>query len=409
MNWLKTKQVRNRLLYTIGILIIFQMGTFLTLPGITINNYSENSSPLATLLNLTSGGTLSRFGILALGVSPFVTASIIVQILSKGLSKKYTELQEQGALGNQKLAHYTRRWSLIIGFISGLTILFTNDLSLLLSVVIKATFWEKIILSAILSVGSLFVSYLAEQINKNGIGNGQSLIITTGILTTLPQEIATIFNPEQFVRSVAFYQSVAIMAITLLGIGIVTYLANKKEYRLPIHSKQSLIKTNAHYVPIKLLASSVVPIIFATSTLTIASTVYFLVKQSTLSWFDYEQWNGMFIYAILIFIFTYLYNYVQVDSSKMAKDLAKSGVYIIGISNKETEKYINSKIIRISNIGAPILTILATISIIVAKLSPINLDMTLTGVSILLIVSTFQELIHQIKGLTQKHNYKELI
>lgn len=409
MKWIKTKQVRNRIFYTIFMLIIFQIGTYLTLPGISMSS-NLNESPLSTLLNLTSGGALSRFGILALGVSPYISASIVVQILSKGLSKKYTELQEQGHYGNIKLAQYTRYWSLIFGFVSGLAILFTTDLSILLSVNITASFYEKILLCIILAIGSLFVSYIGDSINQNGIGNGQSLIITTGILTSLPIEIMDIFNTENFVRTKSFYISVGIMAITLIAIIIFTYLANNKEYRLPVQNKTSFIKTHAHYIPIKLLASSVVPIIFATSSITIVSTLYVLIKNEIApTWLDYETWEGLVLYSILIFLFTYLYNYIQIDSKRLTKDIAQSSMYIIGVSNNETESYLNKKILHLSNIGAPVLTILATASIIVAKLSPLNLGLTLTGVSLLIVVSSIQEVYNQIKGLTDKNNYKEIL
>ena len=197
MKWFKTKQVRNRIFYTILMLIIFQLGTFLVLPG--IKTYSSDSNTLSSLLNLTSGGTLSRFGFLALGVSPYITASIVVQILSKGISKKYTELQEKGHLGQQKLAIYTRYWSLIFGFLTGLAIMFTNDLSTLLSVQINLDITERFLLSIILSIGALFVNYLGDLINENGIGNGQSLLITTGILTNFPYEIGRYFNNHIYI------------------------------------------------------------------------------------------------------------------------------------------------------------------------------------------------------------------
>lgn len=406
MKWIKTKQVRNRVFYTILILAIFQIGTFLVLPG--IKTYSSDGNSLSSLLNLTTGGTLSRFGFLALGVSPYITSSIIVQILSKGISKKYTELQEKGYLGQQKLAIYTRYWSLFFGFLTGLAIMFTNDLSTLLAIQINLDITERILLSVILSVGALFVNYLGDLINENGIGNGQSLMITVGILSNFPYEIGRLFSEENFIRTNNFYISLLIMSITYVVITIFTYIINKKEYRLPLQSKMSLVNFKAHYLPLKLLASSVVPVIFATSILTILSTIATVTHQNW-DFLDYNNWTGMIIYSILIFLFTYLYNFVQIDTNKISQDLVKSAIYILDIEDIKSKSYLNKKILHLSNIGAPALTILAISSIIISKFTPVDLQMTLTGVSLLIVVATFQELFAQIKGLTDKNNYKELI
>lgn len=406
MKWIKTKQVRNRVFYTILILAIFQIGTFLVLPG--IKTYSSDGNSLSSLLNLTTGGTLSRFGFLALGVSPYITSSIIVQILSKGISKKYTELQEKGHLGQQKLAVYTRYWSLFFGFLTGLAIMFTNDLSTLLAIQINLDITERILLSVILSVGALFVNYLGDLINENGIGNGQSLMITVGILSNFPYEMGRLFSEENFIRTNNFYISLLIMSITYIVITIFTYIINKKEYRLPLQSKMSLVNFKAHYLPLKLLASSVVPVIFATSILTILSTIATVTHQNW-NFLDYNNWSGMIIYSILIFLFTYLYNFVQIDTNKISQDLVKSAIYILDIEDIKSKSYLNKKILHLSNIGAPALTILAISSIIISKFTPVDLQMTLTGVSLLIVVATFQELFAQIKGLTDKNNYKELI
>jgi preprotein translocase, secY subunit len=406
MKWFKTKQVRNRIFYTILMLIIFQLGTFLVLPG--IKTYSSDSNTLSSLLNLTSGGTLSRFGFLALGVSPYITASIVVQILSKGISKKYTELQEKGHLGQQKLAIYTRYWSLIFGFLTGLVIMFTNDLSTLLSVQINLDITERFLLAIILSIGALFVNYLGDLINENGIGNGQSLLITTGIITNFPYEIGRLFNEENFIRTNNFYISLSIMIISYVFIILFTYIINKKEYRLPLQSKMSLVNFKAHYLPIKLLASSVVPVIFATSILTILSTIA-TVYHLDWKFLDYTNWTGMIIYSILIFLFTYLYNFVQIDSQKISQDLVKSGIYLINVEDINSRNFLNKKILHLSNVGAPLLTILAVSSIIISKFTPVDLQMSLTGISLLIVVATLQELYSQIKGLTDKNNYKELI
>lgn len=254
----------------------------------------------------------------------------------------------------------------------------------------------------------MFVNYLGDLINENGIGNGQSLMITVGILSNFPYEIGRLFSEENFIRTNNFYISLLIMSITYVVITIFTYIINKKEYRLPLQSKMSLVNFKAHYLPLKLLASSVVPVIFATSILTILSTIATVTHQNW-DFLDYNNWTGMIIYSILIFLFTYLYNFVQIDTNKISQDLVKSAIYILDIEDIKSKSYLNKKILHLSNIGAPALTILAISSIIISKFTPVDLQMTLTGVSLLIVVATFQELFAQIKGLTDKNNYKELI
>ena len=170
----------------------------------------------------------------------------------------------------------------------------------------------------------------------------------------------------------------------------------------------SLVNFKAHYLPIKLLASSVVPVIFATSILTILSTIA-TVYHLDWKFLDYTNWTGMIIYSILIFLFTYLYNFVQIDSQKISQDLVKSGIYLINVEDINSRNFLNKKILHLSNVGAPLLTILAVSSIIISKFTPVDLQMSLTGISLLIVVATLQELYSQIKGLTDKNNYKELI
>lgn len=407
MKWFKTKKVRNRIFYTILILIIFQIGTFITLPNVKINQ--TQTSSLGALLNLTSGGALSRFGLLALGVSPYISASIVIQMLSKGLSPYYTELTTRGRSGSIIIAQHTRIWSIFLGFVQAIAILFTPTLSSLLAISMPSNNLEKILLAFILTVGSLFVSFLGDLINENGIGNGQSLIIATGILTTLPVDFYNIISSGQYAPDKnKFYSSLLILIALYIIVVIVILIANSKEYRFELQSKMNNIDIKAHYLPIKLLASSVVPVVFATSTLTIIQSISLVFKKAW-SWTDYRSVEGLIVYTVLIFLFTFLYNFVQIDSKKISADLIKSGTYIKGISNLETRDFLNKKVLKLSSIGAPTLSLIAGGTILASILSPLDFNLSLTGVSLLILVSALQEVVLQVKGLTNKHNYKELI
>lgn len=408
MKWIKTKQVRNRVLFTLLMLAIFEFGTFVTLPGIKID-YSNNQSAIANLMNLSSGGSLSRLGLLALGASPYVTASILVQLFSKGLVPYYKKLSMQGVAGQMKLAQHTRLYTFLFGILTAVGILYSPTISHTIGVSITADNNTKMILSIVLASGGLFVSYLGSLIDEMGVGNGQSNIIAFGILTALPGQFYNIYETQKYYTNnfTPYLQSVILAIVAYVIIIIISYFANKKEYIFPLQSKNYNVNIKAHYLPVKLLASSVMPIIFASSLLAIIGSIG-QITGHIWTFTDYSTWTGILFYSILIFIFSYLYNLVQIDGEELTKNLRESSMYIKGVTNENVEKYINNKVIGITNIGAPILTIIAITSLVLEIVSPIKLGLSLTGINILILVGVLQDICHQIAGLTAKNNYQPI-
>lgn len=408
MKWIKTKQVRNRVLFTLLMLAIFEFGTFVTLPGIKID-YSNNQSAIANLMNLSSGGSLSRLGLLALGASPYVTASILVQLFSKGLVPYYKKLSMQGVAGQMKLAQHTRLYTFLFGILTAVGILYSPTISHTIGVSITADNNTKMILSIVLASGGLFVSYLGSLIDEMGVGNGQSNIIAFGILTALPGQFYNIYETQKYYTNnfTPYLQSVILAIVAYVIIIIISYFSNKKEYTFPLQSKNYNVNIKAHYLPIKLLASSVMPIIFASSLLAIIGSIG-QITGHIWTFTDYSTWTGILFYSILIFIFSYLYNLVQIDGEELTKNLRESSMYIKGVTNENVEKYINNKVIGITNIGAPILTIIAITSLVLEIVSPIKLGLSLTGINILILVGVIQDICHQIAGLTAKNNYQPI-
>lgn len=408
MKWIKTKQVRNRVLFTLLMLAIFEFGTFVTLPGIKID-YSNNQSAIANLMNLSSGGSLSRLGLLALGASPYVTASILVQLFSKGLVPYYKKLSMQGVAGQMKLAQHTRLYTFLFGILTAVGILYSPTISHTIGVSITAVNNTKLILSIVLASGGLFVSYIGSLIDEMGIGNGQSNIIAFGILTSLPGQFYNIYDTQKYYTNnfTPYLQSVILAIIAYVIIIIISYFANKKEYTFPLQSKNYNVNIKAHYLPVKILASSVMPIIFASSLLAIIGSIG-QITGHIWTFTDYSTWTGILFYSILIFVFSYLYNLVQIDGEELTKNLRESSMYIKGVTNENVEKYINNKVIGITNIGAPILTIIAITSLVLEIVSPIKLGLSLTGINILILVGVIQDICHQIAGLTAKNNYQPI-
>jgi preprotein translocase, SecY subunit len=389
-------------------LAIFEFGTFVTLPGIKIE-YSNNQSAISNLMNLSSGGSLSRLGLLALGASPYVTASILVQLFSKGLVPYYKKLSMQGVAGQIKLAQHTRLYTFLFGILTAIGILYSPTISHTIGVSITADNNTKMILSIVLASGGLFVSYIGSLIDEMGIGNGQSNIIAFGILTSLPGQFYNIYDTQKYYTNnfTPYLQSVILAIVAYLIIIVISYFANKKEYTFPLQSKNYNVNIKAHYLPVKLLASSVMPIIFASSLLAITGSIG-QITGHIWTFTDYSTWTGILFYSILIFVFSYLYNLVQIDGEELTKNLRESSMYIKGVTNENVEKYINNKVIGITNIGAPILTIIAITSLILEIVSPIKLGLSLTGINILILVGVIQDICHQIAGLTAKNNYQPI-
>lgn len=407
MKWLKTKSVRDRIFYTIFILALFQLGSFMTLPGVIVH---QTNSAVVDLINLTAGGTLSKFGFLALGVSPYITASIIIHLGSKGLVPYYVRLMEQGQSGRAKMAQHTRYLTVFFGMLSSLAITFSPHMSGVIGVTITANTSEKILLSIIMTAGALFSTYLGDRINERGIGNGQSMLIASGVISTLPGQVLIITDSYSLYKTLAdqYWWSVALIATSTLLVILTAIWANNKEYHFPIHNKQNKEQIKAHYFPIKLLASSVMPVIFASAIISMVSVAAISISVDS-SWFDMTQPKGIIVYCVLIYFFSYLYNLIQVDGEEISKNFKESGTYIIGVEQSRTAKFLSQKVISITHKGAPILLILAGLSLIADYMSPIKFGASLTGISVLILVGVVQELIHQIKGLTNKNNYEELI
>lgn len=407
MQWLKTKSVRDRIFYTIFILAIFQLGSSFTLPGVVVHG---SDSALATLLSLTAGGTLAQFGFLALGVSPYITASIVIHLGSKGMIPYYVRLLEQGQQGRTKMAQHTRYLTVMVGLLSSAGLIFSPDAAYTFGITVTANTTEKILLCLILTAGALFATYLGDRINEKGIGNGQSMIIAFGVLTTLPGQFYAIYDAWAIYQYLPtqYWISVGLVGSSMLLVILVAIWANKQEYHFPIHSKDNKERIKAHYFPIKLLASSVMPVIFASAIMSMVSMLSTTLINIPTAYVDYTYPQGIVVYAVLIYGFSYLYNLIQVDGEEISKNFNEGGTYLIGTPNSQTSKFLSRQVIKITHKGAPILLVLAGLSLVADYIAPVKFGASLTGVSMLIIVGVAQELVYQIKGLTNKNNYKEL-
>lgn len=408
MKWLKTKRVRNRIAFTLLMIILFEIGTFIPLPYV---EHTQAQSELGSLLNLVSGGALSRFGLFALGCSPFISASIMTQLWTIGFPS-WERLSKQGKEGQVKLYRRTQIIGVILSVLQTYGIIASKTVQAQLGISITVTnIYQTIYLILLTVVGSLFVSYLASRINEKGIGQGISVFITVGILGNIPSIVLQFMSAynRYLAKSdlTTYWQYLAVIMVVLLTVIVLCIVANKKVFKLPIHSASNSQYIEAHYFPIKLLASSVMPVIFASMIMSVLKIINDF-KNLNWTWTSYTTKTGFVVYIVVIMLMTFIYNSIEVNGDTLQDDLSKGSMYILGVRPTQSAKVIRKKLFKINLIGAPVLAFIAGLSLAVAVFTPIDFAASINGLSVLILVGTFQEIIYQIKGLTQKTNYKEL-
>ena len=408
MKWLKTKRVRNRVIFTLLMIALFEIGTFVPLPYV---EHTQAQSELGSLLNLVSGGALSRFGLFALGCSPFISASIVTQLWTIGFPS-WERLSKQGKEGQVKLYRRTQIIGVILSVLQTYGIIVSKTVQSQLGISIAVTnIYQTVYLILLTTVGSLFVSYLASRINEKGIGQGVSVFITVGILGNIPSIVLQFMSAyNRYLAKndlTTYWQYLAVIMVVLLTVIVLCIVANKKVFKLPIHSAGNSQYIEAHYFPIKLLASSVMPVIFASMIMSVLKIVNDF-KNLNWTWTSYTTKTGFVVYIVVIILMTFIYNSIEVNGDTLQDDLSKGSMYILGVRPTQSAKVIRKKLFKINLIGAPVLAFIAGLSLAVAVFTPINFAASINGLSVLILVGTFQEIIYQIKGLTQKTNYKEL-
>lgn len=408
MKWLKTKRVRNRIAFTLLMIILFEIGTFIPLPYV---EHTQAQSELGSLLNLVSGGALSRFGLFALGCSPFISASIVTQLWTIGFPS-WERLSKQGKEGQVKLYRRTQIIGVILSVLQTYGIIASKTVQAQLGISITVTnIYQTVYLILLTTVGSLFVSYLASRVNEKGIGQGVSVFITVGILGNIPSIVLQFMSAynRYLAKSdlTTYWQYLAVIMVVLLTVIVLCIVANKKVFKLPIHSASNSQYIEAHYFPIKLLASSVMPVIFASMIMSVLKIINDF-KNLNWTWTSYTTKTGFVVYIVVIMLMTFIYNSIEVNGDTLQDDLSKGSMYILGVRPTQSAKVIRKKLFKINLIGAPVLAFITGLSLAVAVFTPIDFAASINGLSVLILVGTFQEIIYQIKGLTQKTNYKEL-
>ena len=424
-NAITTKDIRQRLLYTLMILVVFRIGTHITVPGV-------NASAIVTfanagffgILNTFSGGALSNFSIFSMGVSPYITASIVVQLLQMDILPTFVEWSKQGEVGRRKLNTATRYLTIVIGFFQAFAISFGFNAYANYGLINNPGISTYLLIALVLTAGTMFVTWLGDMITVNGISNGVSIIIFAGIVARMPHDIYEFYvnqlqgkADEELYRAYGFTAALAVAII--LVVMLVVYI-EQAQRRLPIsYSKRPTGANEASWLPLKINSAGVIPVIFASSFIALPQTVLSAVhgQYSEESWyqvatniFDYQKPAGACLYIFLIVVFTYFYAFVQVNPEKVAENLQKQGGYILSVRpGKDTEHYISGMLLRLSTVGALYLGGISLLPMIAAALWNLPRGLMLGGTNLLIVVGVALEISRQIEGRAIKRKYKGFI
>ena len=395
---LKNKEIMNRIMFTILILFVFRIGAQITVPGVTLGadlqNYLDSSYALS-LMNLLGGGTLQSFSIFALGVSPYITAQIIVELLSTDVLPALTELKRQGQSGRKKIELATRYLTLMLGAVQAYGIIQTMKSSEAITFVTASQEWlTYIYIIVVMMAGSMIVMWLGDQISVKGIGNGISMIIFAGIVCSLPSQIGNAFTlwvgnsalqgQGDSARIAGIFKFLLYILAYVLIISFVTFIELSKR-KIPVqHSGkgggQTQSMSRASFLPIKVNSAGVIPVIFASSILMAPSVIVAFVdsEHSSDAWLGIFQtstlfempggWKmpwGLIIYLVLTIAFTFFYANVQINPQQLAENFQKNGSYIPGIhTGNETERYVRKVLNRVTFIGAMALALIAALPVV---------------------------------------------
>lgn len=403
----KNKDLRKRIYFTLLVLTIYVIGISIEVPG--TQQITKNLGFLE-LLNVMGGGALKNFSIFALGVSPYITASIIIQLLQMDIIPYFSELGKQGATGQQKLNQITRYVGILFAFVQG----YAMSIAFLGSSMGTIGYLK---VALIMTAGTSFLLWLGDQVTQKGLGNGVSLLIMAGIVYSLPSMMKTAFNsliPNGLAYSTALEIGsfvLFLLVYLLIIVGVVWMEGAERRISIQYANKSTANLGKQTFMPIKINSAGVIPVIFASSLLGIPATIAQFINKGDFTNFvdkylNYNQPVGFILFVVLIFFFAYFYTFVQMKPDNMAKNLQNNGGYIPGIRPGEaTKKYFTSVLARLTVVGAFALTLLAVLPILVNMFTPLPSSVQLGGTGLLIVVGVAIETYKQLEGSLLSREY----
>ncbi|WP_075620179.1 preprotein translocase subunit SecY [Paenisporosarcina indica] len=420
-NFMRVRDIRNKIIFTLLMLIVFRIGTFIPVPNVDAQVLQATDQfSLIGFLNTFGGGALANFSILAMGIMPYITASIIVQLLQMDVVPKFTEWAKQGEVGRRKLAQFTRYFTIVLAFIQAIAMSYGFNRMYGGSLIKDDGISTYVVIALVLTAGTAFLLWLSEQITAKGVGNGISIIIFAGIVAAIPSAANQIYAQQLDGAGDDLFIRIAIMALLLLAIIAVTVgviYVQQALRKIPIQYAKRVAGRGATggqqtHLPLKVNAAGVIPVIFAVAFIITPQTLSTFFGQNDVTdfiqnTFDYSKPVGMLIYVALIVAFTYFYAFIQVNPENVADNLKKQGAYIPGIRpGKNTQDYLTTVLYRLTFVGAIFLSLVAIMPILFINFAGLPASAQIGGTSLLIVVGVALETMKQLESQLVKRHYK---
>lgn len=404
------KDLRKKILFTLFALFVFKIGTTIIVPGIDKEMLGTDKLGFLQLLNTLGGGAMEKFSIFSLGVMPYITATIIVQLLEMDIIPYFAELSKQGQVGRNKLNTITRYIGILLAFIQGCMYAFMYVQGASPIMIIEY--------AAVLTAGTSFLLWLGDQITQKGVGNGISLIIMAGIIATLPNMFVQVWDSlvktgslqAETLGIVSFIAFVLVYVAIIIGV----IFEETAERRIPIqyaNKSTSAYGGSKNYIPFKLNSAGVMPVIFASAIITIPSLLAQVIKNEGFTlfvnkWLSFSSTTGFLLYIVMIVLFAYFYTFLQLKPKELSENLQKNGGYIPGVRpGEETVTYISTVLKRITLVGALFLAFIAGLPTIFSLFSSLPTSVRIGGTGLLIVVGVALETYKQIESQLVTRNY----
>ena len=435
-NALKTPEIRKRMLYTLLLIVIFRFGCYITVPGVDSvaleNIKSSATNSISGLIDIISGGAFSKLSVFAMTITPYITASIVIQLLGMVIPSLEKLIKEGGEEGKEKINKYTKMLTLILALVEALGLYLTySNAYKNYGVFVNPGFGTGALFVLSLVAGTAFLMWLGEQITSKGIGNGISLIIFIGIISSLPTAVTTIYRliytTEVGISTTGIITTIAIIIGALILVSGVVFV-QEAERRVPVQYAKKVVGRKMYggqntHIPLKLAMAGVMPVIFASSLLTFPAMILPMfnndIATSTGFWagvykFSMSTSSAQFgmgytianaiIYLILIIAFTYFYTYATFNPAEVSNNIKKNGGFIPGIrAGKPTAEYLSSIMKKLTLFGGMFLSLIAILPML---LSFTKLNITFGGTSILIVVGVALETVQQLESRLVMRHYK---
>ncbi len=427
-NIMKVQDLRNKIIFTLLVLIVYRIGSFIPVPNINtdvLKSVDQGSQGVFGILNTFSGGALFNFSIFAMTIFPYITASIIVQLLSMDVVPKFAQWAKEGEVGRKKLSQITRYGTIAIGLVQAFSMAIGFNRLYNFEMVENPGVGTYLVIALVLTAGTAFLMWLGEQITENGIGNGISIIIFAGIVAGIPTVLQQIIQTQFVDADALFLNILKFLLVVLVVIAIIAgvIFVQQGVRKIPVQYAKRVVGRKMYggqstHIPLKVNAAGVIPVIFAMSLLYFPATIASFFRDAdgggAANWIinntTIEAPLGMVLYVILIIGFTFFYTFVQINPVQMADQMKKNGGYIPGIRpGKTTSTYLTRVMTRITLSGALFLALVSIIPLFFSKLAGLPQTVYIGGTSLLIVVGVGLETMKQVESALIKRHYKGFI